>query len=110
MSEIFNFNRIGKDGLLTGNVHWKGDSYVGGEIKGNIYVEGGTLYVEESGVIHGDIKVSTAIIRGTVHGNIEAKDRLIIQSPALIKGKIISGKLSVFPGAQLFINAHVDTL
>jgi cytoskeletal protein CcmA (bactofilin family) len=108
MSELLHFNRLGKEGLLTGEVTWIGDSYVGGTIKGNIHVGQGILYIEESGVIEGDLFVTTAIIRGKVSGNIKASDRIVLESPARVKGKILSGKLSVFPGAQLQLEAHIE--
>jgi cytoskeletal protein CcmA (bactofilin family) len=107
MSEIFNFNRLGEKCELNGNVTWTGDCYVGGVITGNVFMDKGTLYVEETGVITGDLHVEDIIIRGKIVGNIHAKNKIVAQSPAQIEGQIVSGKLSVFPGAKLTLKAQV---
>ncbi|MDH4467546.1 MAG: polymer-forming cytoskeletal protein [Bacteriovoracaceae bacterium] len=109
MSEIFNFNRLGENCELIGNVTWTGDTYIGGKIQGNVFIEKGTLYVEETGVIVGDIHAQDIVIRGKIVGNISAKNKIVAQSPAGLEGKIISGKLSVFPGAKLRLSAQVGS-
>jgi len=54
--------------------------------------------VGEGAVVKANVKARTVIIHGTVHGNIEAADRLEIQSSGKLYGNIRTSKLKIADG------------
>ena len=80
--------RISFDGVL----------HIEGFVSANIRSESGTL-VTGGGLIDGNIEVATAHIDGSVIGNIQASDRVVLYSEARVAGNIVTCGLSTKPGA-----------
>ncbi len=59
----------------------------------------GTLIISETGEVASDIVVGAAIIDGVLHGNIQASERVELQSQAKVFGNIESPALAIHPGA-----------
>jgi hypothetical protein len=59
----------------------------------------GTLVVGEMGEVESDIVVAVAIIDGRVRGNIQATERVELQSHARVFGDIESPAVAIQPGA-----------
>ena len=66
---------------------------------GNITSPDGTLVLTDRGRIEADIDVGTAIINGSVTGNILARERVILESNAKVTGQIHTRALSIRLGA-----------
>lgn len=66
---------------------------------GNITSADGTLVLTERGRIEADIDVGTAIINGSVTGNILARERVVLESNAKVTGQIHTRALSIRLGA-----------
>lgn len=100
--ELIAFNRLAKDGVIEGHIKTNGDFYVAGKITGELHLlDQGTLTLEPSGVIEGNIAVHHALILGTVKGNIRATGKVTIKTQAKIEGEIWAQSLEVSPGALL---------
>jgi len=56
------------------------------------------LVIGEKATVKANIKASTVIIRGTVYGNIEAKDKIEIQTEGKLFGNIRTSKLIIADG------------
>ncbi len=80
-------------------VTFEGVLYFDGHSMGNIRSAGGVLVVTNKGRVDADIDVGVAVIKGTVVGNITASERVFLDSDALVKGRIITRRLSMRPGA-----------
>jgi cytoskeletal protein CcmA (bactofilin family) len=95
--EIFVESRIGSNCDLNfeGVLHFDGYSL------GNVLSPSGTLVLTRRGRIEADIDVGTAIIGGTVTGNITASERVVLESDARVKGQIFTRALSMRLGAIL---------
>jgi len=70
-----------------------------GYLTGDIHSIDGTLVILENAEIHGHIEVGTALIDGTVNGDISANKSVKLDSHAKIRGKIDSPSLSLTYGA-----------
>jgi cytoskeletal protein CcmA (bactofilin family) len=57
--------------------------------------------LSKCGKIEADIEVGTAIIDGSVTGNITASERVVLESDARVKGQIFTPALSMRLGALL---------
>lgn len=80
-------------------VTFEGVLHFDGHSMGNIRSAGGALVVTNKGRVDADIDVGVAVINGAVIGNITASERVFLDSDALVKGQIITRRLSMRPGA-----------
>ena len=85
---------------IVGDIYSKADFRIDGIVEGNITTTG-KVVVGKSGKINGKINSSNADISGSVSGKIEVAETLSLMSESLIKGDIVTGKLSVEEGAQV---------
>ena len=97
-SEFFFESLPGSNCELTfeGVLHFDGHSM------GKIHSPDGTLVVTKHGVVDADIEVGTALIYGSVTGNITANERVFLGDEARVTGQIQTQLLSVREGA-LFV-------
>lgn len=91
-------NLIAKGTKITGDISSDGDIRIDGELKGNIFCKG-RLVVGDSGTIQGEIKCSSSEISGMVKGKVIVAELLSLKASSNIIGDIITGKLSIEPGA-----------
>jgi len=80
-------------------VTFEGVLHFDGHSMGNIRSSGGALIVTKRGRVDADIDVGVAVISGAVIGNITASERVLLDSDALVRGQILTRRLSVKPGA-----------
>jgi cytoskeletal protein CcmA (bactofilin family) len=95
--EIFVASRIGSNC----EVSFEGIFHFDGYSLGNVLSPSGTLILSKRGRIEADIEVATAIIDGSVTGNITASERVVLESDARVKGQIFTRALSMRLGAIL---------
>ena len=79
---------------LEGRLCFHGIIRLDGRVIGEI-VSSGTLVVEETAVITGDILVENIILSGTVYGDIRAFRQVQLNSTAKVYGHISYGELSI---------------
>lgn len=89
---------IGDGFTLTGELRGKLVVRIDGKVTGNINVENGII-LGEKGVIVGDIETTSAIIYGTVNGNVKAS-QLEIKKTGKVNGDIKTETLEIEFGAQ----------
>lgn len=86
-----------KDTEFYGDLKFKKSLQINGYLEGEISSDG-FLVVGEGAVVRANIRAKTVIISGEVHGNIEATDRLEIQTSGKLFGNIRTSKLKVADG------------
>lgn len=91
-------NLIAKGTRITGDINSDGDFRVDGEISGNLETKG-RLVIGTSGKIIGDISCKSCEISGTHFGKIIVVELLSLKGSSTITGDIVTGKLSIEPGA-----------
>lgn len=91
-------NLIAKGTRITGDINSEGDLRVDGEITGNLDSRG-RLVIGPTGKITGDISCRSCEISGTHNGKINVSELLSLKASSTIIGEIITGKLSIEPGA-----------
>lgn len=91
-------NRIVEGTVITGNIESKTDFRLDGILIGN-YTSTSKLVIGPSGEVQGDIKCVNVDIEGKFSGKLEVSELLGVKGTAKIKGEVITGKLSVEPGA-----------
>ena len=89
---------IGEGYTFTGELQGSTVVRIEGKVIGNVNVTGGVV-LGETGDIEGDIVTSSAIIYGTVNGNIKSS-QLEIKKTGQVNGDITTDTLEIELGAQ----------
>ena len=95
---------IGEGYTFTGEVQGSSVIRIEGKIIGNVHVDGGVV-LGEKGTIEGDIVTKSAIIYGTVNGNIKTT-QLEIKKSGYVNGDITTDTIEIELGAQY--NGRLD--
>ena len=88
---------LGKDTELSGDLSFAKSLQINGYFEGDINSTG-FLVVGEGSVVKANIRAKTVILKGTVHGNIEAVERLEIHPNGKLYGNIRTSKLRISDG------------
>ncbi|HEY5368514.1 MAG TPA: polymer-forming cytoskeletal protein [Hanamia sp.] len=89
---------IGEGFVFIGEVRGASVIRIEGKIIGNVHVENGVI-LGEKGNIEGDLHTKSAIIYGTIKGNVKST-QLEIKKTGLINGDISTDTLEIELGAQ----------
>ena len=84
---------------LSGEISFRDMIRVNGHIAGTVYSKKGTLIVDVTAKVDANIDVAVAIIGGTVHGDIVARERLELGPNAKIYGNIWTQSIAMRDGA-----------
>ncbi len=89
-----------KDTHIDGDLSFKGSFRIDGSFKGTIDSES-TLIVGENGKIEAEIKIGYIVVNGEIKGNIQATEKVEINSTGRVIGSVTAPKLVVEEGAYL---------
>ncbi len=95
---------IGVKAEIKGDVNFSGGLRIDGKIKGNITARGdttSTLVLSEHAVVTGNISVPHVVINGAVKGNIQASERIVLQTKADITGDVTYKTIEMALGAAV---------
>lgn len=103
----FRYNVLGEKSRVKGDMILSGDAIITAFIEGSIEVkEEGKLVLERGSFVKGKIKAIDLEIFGSVEGEIECSGLVSIRSSAHVTGSIKSGRLVIYPGAMVEIQAN----
>lgn len=91
---------ISKNMRFYGTISSTGVVYVSGFVRGELDIEK-TLFLDESGVIEGDIEASYIHIRGALSGNVQKADSVQLLRTAKVHADIRTKEFSVEKGTKL---------
>ncbi|MGD2245723.1 MAG: polymer-forming cytoskeletal protein [Candidatus Aminicenantes bacterium] len=91
---------LDKDTHIEGDLNFKGSFRIDGSFKGTIDSDS-TLIVGENGKIEAEIKIGYVVVNGEIKGNIQAKEKVEINSTGRVIGSVTAPKLVVEEGAYL---------
>ncbi|MEO7326097.1 MAG: polymer-forming cytoskeletal protein [Dokdonella sp.] len=94
---------IAEGTTIRGDLHFSGGLHLEGVIEGSIAAEGAdsVLTLSEKGRINGEVRVSNAVVNGTVHGDLFVGERLELANNARIDGNVHYKVLEMAAGAQV---------
>ena len=92
-------NRIVEGTTIKGDIISHADFRLDGELVGN-FQSNGKIVIGPAGSVKGDIICKNADIEGKFDGRIRVSEILNVKSKAVIHGEVVTGKLSVEPGAE----------
>lgn len=88
---------VGKDVEFKGVITYSGTVRIDGALEGEIYTDGGLLVGPEA-VLKAKVSAGTVVCQGTIHGDIHAKDQIVLRAPAVVEGSLITPVLSMEEG------------
>lgn len=97
---------LGVGTTIEGTLAFKDTIRLDGAVNGKILSEAGTVIIGERAVVEAQIRVGTAIIKGTVNGHIQASERIDVYPPAKITGDIQAPVVSIETG--VFFNGNCN--
>ena len=89
---------LGKNLKITGNISGEGSLIILGTFEGDFNLKG-QLKVGQGARIKGNIDATSVSINGTVEGTILASERILLDSTAAMKGRLVTPKISIQDGA-----------
>jgi cytoskeletal protein CcmA (bactofilin family) len=90
---------VGNGTVLTGETSFQAMLRIDGHLTGRIASESGTLIVGASGRVDANVTVASAIISGTVNGDVVATEKLELTRTARVIGNIQTPRLVIEDGA-----------
>jgi cytoskeletal protein CcmA (bactofilin family) len=101
---------LGRDTEIEGALTFKETIRVDGHIKGKLISTQGTVIIGENAVIEADVQVGVAIIRGKVHGRVEAGQKIEIYAPAQVNGDICAPTITIDSGVVFNGNCQMQAV
>lgn len=89
---------ISKGVKIEGKLSCSGNIRLDGEVQGDISSQG-VVIIGEFGKVNGQINADNITIGGKVTGTVKAKDKVVLESKANLKGDITTKALMVEAGA-----------
>jgi cytoskeletal protein CcmA (bactofilin family) len=100
-------NVLNSDVEIKGNIKFAGELTLDGKLDGEIHTDG-TLHLGDGANINGNIIAQTVVVRGKVHGNITAKEKIDIKAKAELFGDIRASKLAIEEGVTFVGKTEVN--
>ena len=91
-------NLISQGTEITGDVKSSGDIRIDGVLNGNLITKG-KVVIGPTGRIKGEVECKNSEVSGLIEGKITVSQLLNLKASSKINGTIITGKLSIEPGA-----------
>ena len=91
-------NMVGAGTTFEGTFRTEGDVSVSGRLVGELHV-GGRAVVTQEGLVEGRLVAAHADLSGTVQGEVEVAEKLVLRGTARLEGNVQTGRLIVEEGA-----------
>lgn len=90
---------IGKSVMVKGQIYSREDLTIDGEIDGSVELQEHRLTVGPHGKLQAGVKAREIVVLGTIHGNVEASDKIDIRKDAKLVGDIKTARIVIEDGA-----------
>lgn len=96
---------VGRNTEILGDVRFTGGLHLDGTIRGKVMASDGheqaMLSVSETGVIEGNVRVTSVVLNGSVTGDVYATDKITLAAKARVNGNVYYNMLEMQSGAQV---------
>jgi cytoskeletal protein CcmA (bactofilin family) len=99
---------VGEEVTFKGTIRYQGTVRVDGRLEGEIYTDG-NLIIGQKAVITAKIEAGTLTCQGRITGEVLAKDRVKLLSPAVFDGSITTPSLSMDEGVMFNGSCNMPT-
>ncbi len=99
---------IASDAKIEGTIKFGETMLIDGKVDGKIITDKGELVVRETGTVKADVNVRTAVIEGSVEGNITASDKVQLKQKAHLTGNLKAKTLVIEEGVVFVGQCNVS--
>lgn len=86
---------LGKSVMVKGQIFSREDLTIDGEVEGTVELQEHRLTVGPNGLVKATIKAREIVVLGTVHGNVEATEKIDIRKNAKLVGDIKTHRIVI---------------
>src|SRR5579863_8072568 len=97
---------LGKSVIVKGQIFSREDLTIDGEVEGTVELQEHRLTVGPNGKVLASVKAREIVILGTIHGNVEASDKIDIRKEAKLVGDIKTARIVIEDGA--YFKGNID--
>jgi len=90
---------IGKAVKVVGQIFSREDLYIDGEVEGTVEALEHKLTIGPNGTVRATVKAREVVALGSIHGNVEAADKIEIRKDAKLIGDIRMARIIIEDGA-----------
>lgn len=90
---------VGNGTVLTGETDFQSMLRIDGHLTGKVFSESGTLIIGSTGRVDANISVASALVNGTVNGDIIASEKIELGRTARVVGNIQTPRIVIEDGA-----------
>jgi cytoskeletal protein CcmA (bactofilin family) len=90
---------LGKSVMVKGQILSREDLTIDGEVEGTVELQEHRLTVGPNGKVQASVKAREIVVLGTIHGNVEATDKIHIRKDAKLVGDIKTVRIEIEDGA-----------
>ena len=90
---------IGKSVVVKGQILSREDLVVDGEVEGTVEAQEHRVTIGPNGKLAASVKAREIVVLGTIHGNVEATDKIDIRKDAKLVGDIRTARIVIEDGA-----------
>jgi cytoskeletal protein CcmA (bactofilin family) len=99
---------LGKSVIVKGQIVSREDLTIDGEVEGTVELQEHRLTVGPNGKVLASIKAREIVVLGTVHGNVEASEKIDIRKEAKLVGDIKTARIVIEDGA--YFKGNIDII
>ncbi len=100
-------NILSSDVEIKGSLKFSGELTFEGRLEGDVHTDG-TLNLGDNAAVTGNLNVGSVVLRGKIHGNITAKDKIEIKAKTELFGDIKAAKLAIEEGVTFVGKTEVN--
>ena len=97
---------LGKSVIVKGQIFGREDLTIDGEVDGTVELQEHRLTVGPNGKVTASVKAREVVVLGTIHGNVEARDKVEIRKEAKLVGDIRTARIVIDDGA--YFKGNID--
>jgi cytoskeletal protein CcmA (bactofilin family) len=90
---------IGKAVMIKGQIISREDLVIDGEVEGTVEAQDHRVTVGPNGKVQAGVKAREIVVLGSIHGNVEATDKIDIRKDARLVGDIKTARIVIEDGA-----------
>ena len=99
---------LGKSVIVKGQIFSREDLTIDGEVEGTVELQEHRLTVGPNGKVLASVKAREIVVLGTIHGNVEASEKIDIRKEAKLVGDIKTARIVIEDGA--YFKGNIDII
>lgn len=97
---------LGKSVIVKGQIFGREDLTIDGEVEGTVELQEHRLTIGPNGKVQASVKAREVVVVGSLHGDVETRDKIVIRKDARLVGDIKTARIEIEDGA--YFKGNID--